>query len=49
MVDSDQAEPERAIRAAVEKGGLGLEKCDVTGAGLEDVFVAATRSRRNAA
>ncbi|MGD8385039.1 MAG: ABC transporter ATP-binding protein [Lysobacterales bacterium] len=49
MVNSDQAEPERAIRAAVEKGGLGLEKCDVTGAGLEDVFVAATRSRRNAA
>ncbi len=49
MVNSDQAEPERAIRAAVEKGGLGLDKCDVTDAGLEDVFVAATRSRRNAA
>jgi len=49
MIDIAEKEPAQAVRAAIESGGLGLDKCFLTDAGLEDVFVAATRSRRVAA
>ncbi len=49
MVASDVADPARSVRASIEKSGLVLDDCHITGAGLEDVFVAATRDRRKAA
>jgi len=49
MVAIDQASPDQAVRNAITQAGLSLKHCNITQPGLEDVFVAATRARKNAA
>ncbi len=46
MVAHDQGSPEKAIRDVIAREGLNLKECTITKPGLEDVFVAATRSRK---
>lgn len=49
MVASDQAEPERAVRDFIEGAGFNLNSCTLAKPALEDVFVAATRQRKQPA
>jgi len=49
MVANDQASPDMAVRDAITQAGLSLKHCHITQPGLEDVFVAATRARKDAA
>ena len=49
MVAKDQPTPDTVVRELVQKAGLHLHACNIARAGLEDVFVAATRERKNAA
>jgi ABC-2 type transport system ATP-binding protein len=49
MVAIDQPSPEQAVRRVIQKAGLHLSGCKIAKAGLEDVFVAATRSRKETA
>jgi ABC-2 type transport system ATP-binding protein len=46
MLDRDLRGPEEATRAAINRGGLTLERCEIVKPSLEDVFVAATQARR---
>lgn len=48
MVASDQASPDKVVRDAIMRAGLSLQHCNITAPGLEDVFVAATRTRKAA-
>ena len=48
MVAIDQTTPDTAVRDAITQAGLSLKHCNITQPGLEDVFVAATRARKNA-
>jgi ABC-2 type transport system ATP-binding protein len=48
LMRKDQAEPEKAIRAAVSRAGLQLDDCRISEPSLEDVFVAATRAGKKA-
>ncbi len=43
MVAFDQPSPDLAVSDVIKKEGLSLTECHITRAGLEDVFVAATR------
>jgi len=49
MVASDQASPEKAVSDVISREGLSLKYCKLAKPGLEDVFVAATRSRKDPA
>ena len=49
MVSLDQSSPEKAVSHVLEQQGLKIKYCTVTTPGLEDVFVAATRARKDAA
>lgn len=49
MVAIDQASPDTVVRDAITQAGLSLKHCNINQPGLEDVFVAATRARKNAA
>jgi len=49
MVAIDQPSPDRAVSKVIQKAGLHLSGCKIAKPGLEDVFVAATRARKNAA
>ncbi len=49
MVSIDQPLPEKAVGDAIRQAGLDLQQCKLTEAGLEDVFVAATRSGKTLA
>jgi ABC-2 type transport system ATP-binding protein len=49
MVAIDQPSPDKAVSAVIQRAGLHLAGCKITRPGLEDVFVAATRSRKSAA
>ncbi len=45
MVAIDQATPEKAVSDAIKQAGLSLIHCNIARPGLEDVFVAATRTQ----
>jgi ABC-2 type transport system ATP-binding protein len=47
MVSKDQATPQKAIRDVIMREGLSLKHCAIAKPGLEDVFVAATRARKD--
>ena len=47
MVAIDQTRPEKVISDIITQQGLHLTYCKISKAGLEDVFVAATRSRED--
>jgi ABC-2 type transport system ATP-binding protein len=49
MVASDQAAPEKAVHDIITHEGLDLKYCNIAKPGLEDVFVAATRARKETA
>ncbi len=49
MVSIDQTSPENTIREVITREGLSLKHCTITRPGLEDVFVAATRARKDTA
>lgn len=49
MVAADQPEPDKAVSEVITSAGLSLKDCHITQPGLEDVFVAATRIRKNSA
>lgn len=46
LVDKSLADPERIIIQLIESTGLRSVQCQLTNASLEDVFVAATQSRK---
>jgi ABC-2 type transport system ATP-binding protein len=48
LVDKSLALPERIISQLIESAGLKTVQCRLTTASLEDVFVAATQSRKSA-
>jgi len=48
MVSIDQNAPENAVANVIKREGLSARQCSITRPGLEDVFVAATRSRKGA-
>jgi len=48
LLRKDQPAPEQSIREAVSRAGLHLEKVEISEPSLEDVFVAATRARKEA-
>jgi ABC-2 type transport system ATP-binding protein len=48
MVSIKEASPENAVSDVISGGGLSSRYCRIAKPGLEDVFVAATRSRKNA-
>ena len=45
LVRKTTEEPERRIAQTIEAAGLSADRCELTGANLEDVFVASTRTR----
>jgi len=47
MVSIDQTSPEKAVGDVITSEGLTYKYCKITRPGLEDVFVAATRSRKD--
>jgi len=47
MVSIDQTSPEKAVGDVITSEGLTYKYCKITKPGLEDVFVAATRSRKD--
>ena len=47
MVSIDEAAPETAVSDVISNAGLNLKRCTVAKPGLEDVFVAATRKKKN--
>lgn len=47
MVSEDEARPEEAIRDVIQREDLSLKHCAKAKPGLEDVFVAATRARKD--
>lgn len=47
MVSIDQTSPEKTIRDVITREGLSLKHCTIARPGLEDVFVAATRARKD--
>jgi ABC-2 type transport system ATP-binding protein len=49
MVDSDQSSPAAAVADVIHREGLALKSCELAKPGLEDVFVAATRTRKETA
>ena len=49
MVAKGQPDPERAVADVIRRAGLHMGRCQATRAGLEDVFVAATRIKDKAA
>ena len=49
MVSIDQTSPEKAVRDVITREGLSLKRCTIARPGLEDVFVAATRARKDSA
>jgi ABC-2 type transport system ATP-binding protein len=49
MVSIDQASPEKTIRDVITREGLSMKHCTTARPGLEDVFVAATRARKDSA
>lgn len=49
MVSIDQTSPEKTIRDVITREGLNLKHCTTARPGLEDVFVAATRARKDSA
>ena len=49
MVAMDQVEPDKAIANVIKQAGLNLKNCKLAEPSLEDVFVAATRARKNKA
>jgi ABC-2 type transport system ATP-binding protein len=49
MVSIDQASPDKAVSDVIRREGLSLKHCNIARPGLEDVFVAATRSRKEVA
>jgi ABC-2 type transport system ATP-binding protein len=49
MVSLDQSSPEKAVSHVLEQQDLNIKYCTVTTPGLEDVFVAATRARKETA
>ena len=48
MVSIDETAPETAVSDVISSAGLNLKRCTVTRPGLEDVFVAATRKKKDA-
>jgi ABC-2 type transport system ATP-binding protein len=48
LLRKDIADPAGLIRAAIDEAGLHADSAEVAEPNLEDVFVAATRARRNA-
>ena len=49
MVAMDQATPDKLVSDLISREGLHLNYCKIAKPGLEDVFVAATRARKDAA
>jgi len=49
MVSIDQNSPESAVSNVITREGLSVKQCSITRPGLEDVIVAATRARKDAA
>ena len=49
MISMDQAEPDRLVSDVITREGLHLDYAKIAKPGLEDVFVAATRARKEAA
>lgn len=49
MVAIDQPSPDKAVSAVIQRAGLHLAGCKIVKPGLEDVFVAATRARKETA
>jgi len=47
MVSLDQSSPDKAVSNVLEQQGLNIKYCTLTQPGLEDVFVAATRARKD--
>jgi hypothetical protein len=47
MVSIDQAAPDKAVGDVIKANGLKYEHCSIAKPGLEDVFVAATRARKD--
>jgi ABC-2 type transport system ATP-binding protein len=47
MVAIDQPSPDTAVNRVIQNAGLHLSGCKLAKPGLEDVFVAATRARKN--
>jgi len=47
MVSSDHPSPDTAVSDAINREGLTVTHCKIARPGLEDVFVAATRSRKD--
>lgn len=47
MVAREQPQPDRTVCEIIQSSGLHLSNCKTTKPGLEDVFVAATRARKN--
>jgi len=47
MVSIDETSPEKSIREVITREGLSLKHCAIARPGLEDVFVAATRARKD--
>jgi ABC-2 type transport system ATP-binding protein len=48
LLKKDLNEPENAIRTVIRQAGLKVDDCKISDPNLEDVFVAATRSRNSA-
>lgn len=49
MVASDQQQPALAVSDAIKREGMSLKSCELAKPGLEDVFVAATRAKKEMA
>ena len=49
MVASDQQQPTIAVSDAIQRQGMSLKSCELAKPGLEDVFVAATRAKKEMA
>jgi len=49
MIAKEQAEPDKLVRDVITREGLHLDYVKIAKPGLEDVFVAATRARKDAA
>jgi ABC-2 type transport system ATP-binding protein len=47
MVAADQVTPDKAVANVIKQSGLSLNQCTLAEPSLEDVFVAATRARKN--
>jgi ABC-2 type transport system ATP-binding protein len=49
MVAIEEPAPDKTVADAIARQGLNLKRCYITSPGLEDVFVAATRAKKDTA